>query len=49
MLQAANACGFVDGLGKDELPANTRTRQAVVVSLIIIGEAAAKIPDRHGE
>ena len=49
MLQAATeACGFVEGLGKVEFLADKLTQQAVVMSLIIIGEAATKVMDRHG-
>ena len=49
MLQAATeACDFVEGLGKDQFLADKRTQQADVMSVIIIGEAATKIMDRHG-
>ena len=49
MLKAATeACGFVEGVGKDGFLADKRTQQAVIMSLIIIGEAATKIMDRHG-
>jgi uncharacterized protein with HEPN domain len=48
MRQAATeACTFVEGLGKDDFIADRRTQRAVVMSLIIIGEAATKILDRH--
>jgi uncharacterized protein with HEPN domain len=44
MQQAAtDACGFVDGLTKDEFLADKRTQQAVIMSLVIIGEAATKV------
>lgn len=43
---AADACMFVEGLSKDDFLADKRTQQAVVMSLIIIGEAATKIMDR---
>ena len=36
----ADACSFLDGLSKDEFLADKRTRQAVIMSLIIIGETA---------
>jgi uncharacterized protein with HEPN domain len=50
MQQAAtDACGFVEGLGKDQFLADKRTQQAVVMSLIIIGEAAAKVMDGYAE
>ena len=46
---AADACGFVKGLGKNEFLADKRTQQAVVMSLIILGEAAAKVMDGYAE
>jgi uncharacterized protein with HEPN domain len=50
MLQAAtDACGFVEGLGKDGFLADKRTQQAVIMSLIIIGEAATKVIDGYSE
>jgi uncharacterized protein with HEPN domain len=49
MRQAATrACSSVEGYGKDAFLADARTQQAVIMSLIIVGEAAAKIMDRHG-
>jgi len=46
MLQAAkDACSFVNGMPQEEFLADKRTQQAVVMSLIIIGEAAAKVMD----
>ncbi len=44
---AADACGFVDGLSKGDFLADKRTQQAVVMSLIIIGEAATKVMDGY--
>lgn len=44
---AADACSFVEGLGKDDFLEDKRTQQAVIMSLIIIGEAATKIMDGH--
>lgn len=46
---AADACSFVQGQVKDEFLADKRTQQAVVMSLIIIGEAATKVMDNHPE
>lgn len=44
MQQAAtDACSFVEGLDKDDFVADKRTQQAVVMNLIIIGEAATKV------
>lgn len=44
---AVEARGFVEGLDKDGFMADRRTQQAVVMSLMIIGEAAARMIDRH--
>jgi uncharacterized protein with HEPN domain len=34
---ATDACGFVEGLEKDDFLKDKRTQQAVIMSLIIIG------------
>ncbi len=48
MRQAASeACGFVEGLSKAEFINDKRTQLAVIMDLIIIGEAATKIMDQH--
>jgi len=44
---AADACSFVDGLAKDDFLRDKRTQQAVIMSLVIIGEAATKTMDDH--
>lgn len=44
---AIDACSFVDGLAKEDFLADKRTQQAVIMSLIIIGEAATKIMDGY--
>jgi len=50
MQQAAgDACAYVDGLSKVDFTSDKRTQQAVVMNLIIIGEIAAKVMDRHAE
>ena len=50
MLTAANdARRFVDGMSKEDFLADKRTQQAVVMSLVIIGEAAARIMDKHSQ
>lgn len=50
MQQAAtDACTFVEGLSKDDFLANKLTQQAVIMSIIIVGEAATKIMDQHAE
>jgi len=46
---AADACGFVDGVSKADFLADRRTQQAVIMSLIIIGEAVAKLMDGYSE
>lgn len=50
MRQAAtDACSFVDGLSKEEFFSDKRTQQAVIMSIVIIGEAATKIMDQYSE
>ena len=50
MQQAAtDACSFVEGVAKDDFLADKRTQQAVIMSLIIIGEAATKVMDGYAE
>ncbi len=50
MQQAAtDACRFVEGLAKDDFLGDKRTQQAVIMSLIIIGEAATKVMDGFAE
>ncbi len=46
---AENACSFVAGLGKSDFLADKRTQQAVIMSLIIVGEAATKVMDRYAD
>jgi uncharacterized protein with HEPN domain len=46
---AANARSFVEGMAREDFLADKRTQQAVIMSVIIIGEAATKIMDRHPE
>ena len=48
MQQAAeDACSFVDGVGKADFFADRRTQQAVIMSLIILGEAATRVMDGY--
>jgi uncharacterized protein with HEPN domain len=50
MQQAAtDACSFVEGVDKNEFFKDKRTQQAVIMSLIIIGEAATKVMDGYAE
>lgn len=48
MRQAAtDACAFVRGMGPDDFRQDRRTQQAVIMSLIIVGEAATKLMDGY--
>lgn len=48
MQQAAtDALSFVEGLAKEDFLDDKRTQQAVIMSLIIIGEAATKVMDGY--
>ena len=48
MQQAAiDACAFVQGLDKAEFLLDKRTQRAVIMSLIIIGEAATKVINQY--
>jgi len=44
---AQDALTFVEGLDKTDFLDDKRTQQAVVMSLIILGEASTKIMDRY--
>ncbi|MCH1880049.1 DUF86 domain-containing protein [Alcaligenes ammonioxydans] len=46
---AADACGFIEGLTREDFLEDKRTQQAVIMSLIIIGEAATKVIDGYIE
>ena len=46
---ATEARAFVDGMSKDAFLADRRTQKAVVMSLIIVGEAATKVMERHAD
>ena len=48
-IAASDGRGFVEGMSKEDFLADKRTQQAVVMSLVIIGEAAARIMDKHSE
>ena len=48
MQQAAtDVCSFLEGLTKDDFLTDKRTQQAVIMSLIIIGEAATKVMEGY--
>jgi len=44
---ATDACSFVAGASKDEFLADRRNQKAVIMSLIIVGEAATKVMERY--
>lgn len=46
---ASDACAFTEGMSKDDFLTDRRTQSAVVMSLLVVGEAATKIMDRHPE
>ena len=46
---ALDASIFVERMEKAEFLVDKRTQQAVIMSLVIIGEAATKIMDRHAD
>ena len=46
---ATDACGFVEGLAEEDFLEDKRTQQAVIMSLIIIGEAVMKVMDGYAE
>ena len=48
-LAATEACGFVEGMDKADFLQDRRTQQAVIMSLVIVGEAAAKLMDAYPE
>ena len=46
---AIDACSFVEGQRKEEFLSDKRTQQAVILSLLIIGEAATKLIQEYGD
>lgn len=46
---AIEAYSFVDGLTKEDFLEDKRTQQAVIMNLIIIGEAVTKIMDGYAD
>ncbi len=44
---ATDALSFVEGTGKADFLQDKRTQQAVIMSLIIVGEAATKVMDGY--
>lgn len=43
----ADAQSFTDGMAQVDFMLDRRTQQAVVMSLIVLGEAATKVMDQH--
>jgi len=46
---ATDACRFVEGMDKNNFLEDTRTQRAVIMCLVILGEAATKIINHHAE
>ena len=46
---ASDACSFIEGLSKNDFIEDKGTQQAVIMSLIIVGEASTKIMDGFPE
>ena len=46
---AIDARSFVEGLTKEDFFADKRSQQAVIMSFIIIGEAATKVMDGYAK
>lgn len=50
MAQAVqDAISFTDGMDEDQFQHDRRTQQAVIMSLVILGEAATKVMDTYPE
>lgn len=45
----ADACGYAEGLSREDFLADRRTQQAVVMNLVFIGETATRIMDLYPE
>jgi len=46
---AAAACSFMEGMSKDDFLGDKRTQDAVIMNLIIVGEAVTKVMDGYAE
>ena len=46
---ATQALTYVEGMTKDDFLVDRRTQQAVILNLIVLGEAATRLMDRHPE
>jgi len=48
IIQAATlASSYVEGISKEQFLADKRTQQAVILNIVIIGEAATKLLNEH--
>lgn len=48
IIEAARlACSYLQGLGKEDFLADKRTQQAVILNIVVIGEAATKLLADH--
>jgi uncharacterized protein with HEPN domain len=45
----ADALAFTEGMAQPDFEQDKRTQQAVVMSLIVLGEAATKVMDQYPE
>jgi len=46
---AKQATSYAEGMAKEDFLADRRTQQAVILNLIIVGEAATKLMDQYPE
>lgn len=44
---AQQACGYVEGMALDDFLRDKRTQQAVILNLVILGEAATRLLKEH--
>lgn len=44
---ADQAAAYIEGMSKDDFLADTKTQDAVIMKILVIGELAGKILDRH--
>ncbi len=46
---ATDVCAYIEGMSKSDFLADKRTQQAVVMNLIVIGEAATRLLQEHSD
>ena len=50
MLEAVRlACGYVEGMDRADFHADVRTQQAVILNIVVIGEAATRVLQEYAE